>query len=256
MYQLPADAISTLRPWFQPDRLSHLVGWHVIQTGNGTGWVDRWPEPQVVLVESAGNYLLVGNPAAITPASLRPLILGFVNTSASFVPLLHTVFPDLQIWERIVYVLDQPPQEISPPGITIRRLEAADAERVAQISPNLVWIAKTWGGPAGLACSGYAWGAFVGEQIVAIASSFFVGIRYEEIGVVTEATYRGQGLSGACAGALCQEIHQRGRQPIWSTSPDNQASIRVAEKLGFRFVQDDRLYVCGIAIPASATRPG
>ena len=70
--------------------------------------------------------------------------------------------------------------------------------------------------------------------------------------MVTEAAYRGQGLSMACADALCQDIERRGRHASWSTSPDNRASIRVAEKLGFRFEREDRLYVIGLDIPMPA----
>ncbi|HJZ49449.1 MAG TPA: GNAT family N-acetyltransferase [Roseiflexaceae bacterium] len=92
-------------------------------------------------------------------------------------------------------------------------------------------------------------------QYLAVACSFFVGRLYEEIGVVTEAAYRGQGLSVACADALCQDIERRGKQASWSTSPDNRASIRVAEKLGFRFEREDRLYVSGLDIPTPVRPP-
>jgi predicted GNAT family acetyltransferase len=69
--------------------------------------------------------------------------------------------------------------------------------------------------------------------------------------VVTEPGDRGLGLSAACAGAVCQDILGRGRRPSWSTSPDNLASLRVAEKLGFSFQRHDYLYVIGINIPES-----
>ena len=250
MHRLSIHTIATLRPWFLPDRPSQQVGLHVIHTGNGAAWADRWPHPQALLVESAGNYALLGHPEAINSASLAPLISGFVDAAAPFVPLLHTTFPDLRVWDRVVYVLDRPRPRVPHADALIRRLQVADTELVAQLSPDLAWIAKTWGGPAGLAGSGYAWGAFVGSQLAAVACSFFVGNQFEDVGVVTEAAYRGQGLSWACADALCREVERRGRQASWSTSPDNSASIRVAEKLGFRFARDDRLYVIGIGIPA------
>jgi RimJ/RimL family protein N-acetyltransferase len=62
-------------------------------------------------------------------------------------------------------------------------------------------------------------------------------------------------LSVACAGALCLDIQNRGRIPSWGTSPDNRASLRVAEKLGFSFRRRDYLYVIGIPVPPSAQRP-
>lgn len=70
--------------------------------------------------------------------------------------------------------------------------------------------------------------------------------------MVTEPEFRGLGLSVACAGALCEEIRARGRIPSWTTSPDNLASKRVAEKLGFTWQRNDYLYVVGIDVPEPA----
>ena len=72
---------------------------------------------------------------------------------------------------------------------------------------------------------------------------------YEDIGVVTETGFRGLGLSTACAQALCEDIRIRRHQPSWTTSYDNIASLRVAEKLAFTVQREDLLYVIGIPIP-------
>ncbi len=130
---------------------------------------------------------------------------------------------------------------MGPPGASIRRLQPGDEAAITGLSAEFAWIARTWGGPAGLAASHHGWGAFLNGQLVAIACSFHVGEHYEDIGVVTESTHRGRGLSTACAAALCGEIERRGRQASWSTSLDNPASLRVAEKLGFRVQRNDRL---------------
>ena len=67
-----------------------------------------------------------------------------------------------------------------------------------------------------------------------------------------EPEHRGAGLSAACAGGLRDDIRHRGRRPSWTTSPDNRASLRVAEKLGFKVQRHDRLYVIGASIPSPA----
>jgi len=107
MHRLPMGAIATLQPWFRPEQSGQLVGPHVINTGNGAMWADRWPQPRAILVECAGNYTLIGQPEAISAAKLSPLIVGFVDAAAPFAPLLHKAFPDLRIWDRVVYVLDR-----------------------------------------------------------------------------------------------------------------------------------------------------
>lgn len=35
-----------------------MVASHVIQTGNGSVWVDHWPDPRAIMAEIAGNYSL------------------------------------------------------------------------------------------------------------------------------------------------------------------------------------------------------
>ena len=243
-----------LRPRFLPDRPGPLVGLHVLQTGNGACFTDRWPDPRAVLVNTAGNYALTGHPNVLNPDDLVPHIAGVVEAPDDFAPLLRAAFPTVQVWERVILELRTGPRYQLPGGITIRRLQSEDAYHLWGVSAGIAWISKTWGGPAGLASSGLAWGAFVQGTLVSVAVTFFAGDRYEDIGVVTEPAFRGRGLSAACAGGLARDIQARGRMPSWSTSPDNTASLRVAEKLGFQLNRHDRLYVIGIPIPESARR--
>lgn len=252
MLRLTAEQAATLRDWFAPERPGPLVGLHLLNTGHGSCHVDRWPAPRAALVETAGNYSLAGDPAALDPEALRPLITGFVDAPAGWEPVLRAAFPELALWDRVIFALPPLPRMVFANDAPVRRLEAADATHIAALSPDSSWIANTWGGANGLATSGMAWGAFVEDKLAAIACSFYVGDHFEDIGVTTEEGFRGRGLSVACAGSLCNDIHRRGRTPSWTTSPDNKASIRVAEKLGFVYQRSDLLYVIGIEIPQSS----
>jgi RimJ/RimL family protein N-acetyltransferase len=247
MVPISRAQLATLERWFIPDRPGPLVGLHVIRTGHGSGLVDRWPAPRALLVETAGNYSLAGDARALTAADLRGRIKGFVEAAAPFVPLLRAAYPRLLVWDRVILALHGPfrPPPAPAVGLPVRRLEAGDAAALAALSEECRWVAATWGGPAGLAASGSAWGAFRRDRLVSVAAVFFVGDRYREIGVVTEPGFRGQGLSSACAGAVCADILRRGHTPSWSTSRDNPASLRVAHKLGFALQRHDRLYVAG-----------
>jgi predicted GNAT family acetyltransferase len=95
-------------------------------------------------------------------------------------------------------------------------------------------------------------GAFDGTRLVSIAATFFLGVRHEELAVVTEPAYRGRGLSTGCVAALCRDVLARGRVPSWSTGRDNTASRREAEKAGFTLVRHDVLYVVGVDVPTWA----
>jgi GNAT superfamily N-acetyltransferase len=255
MLLLTAAQTASLQHWFLPERPGPLVGSHVIQTGQGACWADRWPEPRAVLVETAGNYTLLGDVHALTSAEIQPHIKGFVDIAEAFAPLLRATFPDLQLWPRVILAQPDAAGRIAAIDAPIRRLVSSDAAHLEGLEPGSAWISKTWGGPHGLATSGFGWGAFVGGRLAAVACTFFLGRSYEEIGVVTIPQYRGFGLSTACAKALCDDIHARGHQPSWTTSPDNLASLRVAEKLGFRVQRNDVAYVVGVEIPAPASPP-
>ena len=129
---------------------------HVIQTGHGTCLVDRWPEPKVILIETAGNYTLLGEVLAITAADLQPHIKGFVETSEGFLSLLQTAFSDIQIWPRVIFSQQNPPDLNPADKYSLRCLELSDLQNLNALTPESAWISKTWGGPEGLAASGFA----------------------------------------------------------------------------------------------------
>jgi RimJ/RimL family protein N-acetyltransferase len=247
MIALDRRQTATLRGWFLPERPGPLAGMHVIQTGHGQCWVDRWPQPRAVLVQTGQNYALLGDPDALAPDDLRPHVVGFVDAKEHFLPLLRETFDDMVDWGRVVYSLQIEPRYTLPRGFVIRRLRPDDAHHLEGLSPTTNWVHKTWYNAA--AASGHFWGAFSGEGLISVACTFFLGERYEDVGVATEPEFRGLGLSAACAAKLCEDVRARGRIPSWTTSPENAASVRVAEKLGFTFVRNDHLYVIGIDVP-------
>lgn len=249
MRPLTPEQIKTVHARFLPERPGPLVGSHVVLTGNGRIMADRYPDPRVLLAETAGNYELVGKTAVLSPDDLRPHIKGFVVGPAEAEALLKSAFPDLQVWRRVIYTQPNLPQPPSVTNAKIRRLTFAHAAQLATLPPEVAWVSKTWGGVAGLAASGYGWGAFMDGVLASVACTFFLGEQYEEIGVATHPTFQRLGLSSACTLAHCADIWSRGHQPSWTTSIDNAASQRVAEKAGFHHQRDALLYVVGIAIP-------
>jgi RimJ/RimL family protein N-acetyltransferase len=253
MILLTPEQTNKLKSWILPEQPGPMIGSHVVQTGHGICYADRWPEPRVILVETAGNYALLGDPEVLNPADLQPLIKGFVATSKLFLPILKVAFPDLVIWQRVILTEQDSPSPIVDRKHEIRRLIPSDLHHLRGLSADSDWISKTWGGPKGLANSGYGWGAFIADQLVSVACTFFLGSSFEDIGVVTEPGFRGLGLSTTCAQALCGDIRARGHRASWTTSPDNLASLRIAERLGFRVERHDVLYVVGISAPKPAT---
>jgi len=249
MILLDSSQLAGLSHWFIPEHPGYLVGSHVLNTGNGHVWADRFPAPRALLAEVAGNYQLYGDAQAFTPVELAPVLQGFIDCPAEFEPFLRAACPDLIRWERVVYQLDCLQPIPAPAGAEVRRLGVADRGALENLSPDCDWVIKTWGGAENKARNGFAWGAFVEGRLASIACTFFAGIQYEDLGVATEPAFRGRGLSAACTQGLAGDVLLRGKRVSWNTSPDNLASIRVAGKVGFRFVRRDRLFVTGVAIP-------
>ncbi len=73
-----------------------------------------------------------------------------------------------------------------------------------------------------------------GEQIVSEGYASSLGKSYAEIGAVTREKSRGQGFAPIVCAYLIDECNLRGFQAYWSCDIDNSASVRVAQKLGFR----------------------
>jgi len=73
-----------------------------------------------------------------------------------------------------------------------------------------------------------------GDEIIVetYASSF--GKDRAEIGAITQEAYRGQGYAPIVCAYLIEECERRGYQAYWSCDAEHTASIRVAQKLGFR----------------------
>lgn len=246
-----------LRPWLLPDRPGPLVGLHVLQSGRGECWADRWPDPRAALFFAGGNLAFAGDADALPAGDLRARIDHWLETwervlieaRGPFETLVAGAVEPLQHWQRLIYALEGEPAEApAADGVELRRLEADDADALRALDEDLLWIWDPWDDPESLVGSDRAWGAFRGGALASVAAPFFLGAGYEDIGVVTQPAHRTIGLSTGCARRVCADIRARGRTPSWSTSPDNTGSRRVAEKLGFKAVRDDFLLVAGEAI--------
>ena len=95
-------------------------------------------------------------------------------------------------------------------------------------------------GPAGLGhvlspvAFGAGFGVPYGDGFAALAWIFDQSAGFDAIGVFTAPRYRRLGLARAAAAALISHIARRRRKvPLWSTTPDNDASLALARSLGF-----------------------
>ncbi len=79
-------------------------------------------------------------------------------------------------------------------------------------------------------------GGVVDGKLIAIAHTSARSREYADIGVSTLEAWRNQGISTAAACLVARKVQDVGQIPAWSCGEDNTASLRVAEKVGFREV--------------------
>jgi hypothetical protein len=72
----------------------------------------------------------------------------------------------------------------------------------------------------------------VGGRAVSVCCSVRISAAADEAGVDTHLDFRGRGHALAAVAAWSQAVSSVGRVPLYSTSWENRASQRVAEKLG------------------------
>ncbi|MFF8642862.1 GNAT family N-acetyltransferase [Streptomyces sp. NPDC015345] len=254
MIELPPHRLPAAPGWFTagapgPASLHE----HVTATGVGAWWGDHALRPRAVAVSCAGRVLLSGDPGSVTPAFLAPFAHSHVEAPVRFLPVLGAAFDRVIPVERMIYVHREsmaPPR--LPRGVTVRRLEPDDAPALAALSPDGAWIHASWGGPAGLAASGHAWGAVDrGGRLAAVACGYFVGTAYEDVAVLTLPERRREHLASACVTSLCADITARGRTASWSCGRDNRPSRLLAWNAGFRLHREYVRYATGNA----AARP-
>jgi GNAT superfamily N-acetyltransferase len=122
----------------------------------------------------------------------------------------------------------------------VQRLTLADLELLE--STPLELRSGLWHNPREALTEGIICSAVISDEIVATALVTACTDTYAEIGVYTQEDHRGRGYATAAASWVAQAIQERGSIPMWGAGSHNEASLRVAQKLGFQEVSR-RTYV-------------
>jgi RimJ/RimL family protein N-acetyltransferase len=145
-----------------------------------------------------------------------------------------------QLDEEIFSTLARPVARQLVPAA--RRLTPADLPLMEAATDPLRMGDWRFGSAAALLTEGFAAGAIIKGELVAVGFTAARGARYADVGIATREDWRNRGLSTAAAALVCADIQAAGLTPVWGTGTDNLASQRVAAKLGFREVSR-RVYV-------------
>ncbi len=164
-----------------------------------------------------------------------------VNVAATVAPTLGDLIQtetsvDVRYYGDVCYSLRQPvqyPSSLVPPSTEVRRLTLNDQALIHSAPED---IKAELPMPSRLLSNGVVAAAIASGAIVAIAQTYAQSEHHADIGVFTLENWRNHGLATLTAAIVAQAIQESGRTPTWSTGEDNYASMKVAEKLGFKEV--------------------
>ena len=217
----------------------------------GRVFVDDPERPSAAMLVQAFEYYVAGDAnaaelrrfiaAAPAEAEVFEKMYGYVATN---VPFAHALLADhagrLRVIARRGYhwAGDEAAEAAlarrrdAPPGITIRPLDRALAERVDREMGQS--IAPFWDGYDRFLRGGFGFCALAGEALAAVAYAAGVGGGEANIDVFTAEPFRRRGLAARVCAAFVDHCRAQGMVATWDCDSDNAASARLAAALGFR----------------------
>lgn len=121
------------------------------------------------------------------------------------------------------------------------RIVPIDEYNITKIQGRIV-PSFSWESDEQFLKNGLGFIAMEDDNICAVAFSSAVSDEEVDIGVETYEEYRRNGLAGALAQRMCEEITADGRRPVWSHAETNIGSGSTALKCGFK--EERRVTTC------------
>ena len=231
-----------------PDNPETVIAMHCLQRGIARAWVrGRSEEDRAVVIQDEHD------PAELTgfgsdPGALADLLRQVSGWQCIVVDsrvarplgelLAKQESAQVHYLDDLYHLLHSPPPALQT--ARVRLLGGDDLSTFEAASEEFRFA--FWESSQALFSAGVVAGAVISQHLAAIALTSALSERYADMSVFTAPEYRGRGLSTAAASLVISRTLATGRVPVWSCGAKNKASLRVAEKLGFRQVAK-RTYV-------------
>jgi len=261
MFELTEEAYYKVKPLLEGGHL-HPEILSIIDRNN-PGWifVDQLVSPKTALVWSKGmqGFYLVGDHSndtfnrgldsyitnSIAPR-MKELDVNFFEVSAQHDGWkLESLFSlrEIHQWEQLVFKLLHVPPVSQDSQMKIVNLRSQEWENPELMNIEFVRrdINQFWSSLDEFRNKGYGFIAIEGLELVAMCYSSFVTEDMHAIGIETLAEHQNKGVGTHIAGLLVKEIKDNGYIPYWDCSLDNEASRKLAIRLGFEQVHQ---YTC------------
>jgi RimJ/RimL family protein N-acetyltransferase len=227
-------------------------------------WEIRQPQGQsVVLLWDQGNNVLYlcgeliaeSTQRALTElihTSIRPRSIQQGKTyfkaralTPSIEAMLETLFHGIALRElpTLLYTLTSARPVPAAEGIRLLPIDRAllastSLSNIEHIRAEIQWM---WPSEERF-YQGFGWAAAVESQIVCWCTAEYLSAERCGIGITTVPAFERRGIATATASQFVRTALQRGLTPYWECRADNIGSNRVAEKLGFVLLAQERYW--------------
>lgn len=209
----PADAMDAYYAYHHPDNRTRLV-LHPPESTRASGYV-AISRTGIDLFRPLLTMRLPADQEEAVALIYRALPAGagvFISSPADYGPLLYALF-EVQVAQNL----------------HLYRLDPADYEPEINV---LVTRATTFDGLPRFQIRATHPGA--GDELAASASLNWQSPGFAEIAVGTQPQYRQRGWGKSVVSALSGYVLESGRIPLYVVAEDNEASISLARRVGFR----------------------
>jgi RimJ/RimL family protein N-acetyltransferase len=263
--EIALDRIGALANYLRGPHIDLVV--QSAAAGNSAAqlWEIRQPEgPALILLWDQGNNVLYlgGEPIAestqreltdLIHASIRPRSIqqGMTYFKAraltpSIEALLDILFHGIALRElpTLLYTLTSARPAPAVEDIRLLPIDHAlltntSLTNMEHIRTEIQWM---WPSEERFYEKGFGWAAAVESQIVCWCTAEYLSAERCGIGITTVPAFERRGIATATAGQFVRAALQRGLTPYWECRADNIGSNRVAEKLGFVLLAQERYW--------------
>lgn len=212
--QNPEDAMAAYFAFYHPDNMTNIVTYPA-DAKRASGYV-AFSRTGMDLFRPLVTLRLPQNDmqasAALIEQAVRPETAVFLSSRPQDYPMVQAMF-DIQTEETLLtYVLDR-----------------------SRFEPIINVFVTSSKGPNGLP-------RFViqkadgGNQMMAASSGLnWMSPHFGEISVTTSPNYRRRGWGRSVVASMVNYLLENGRKPLYVVSQQNEASMNLAERVGFRY---------------------
>lgn len=133
-----------------------------------------------------------------------------------------------------------------PTGFSVKRITQNIIDSIKNNKEFIDYINCFWGTTNKYFNKGLGYCAFDCNDFATICISVFASENEREIGIKTFPEFQNKGLAYATACAYIEECLENNLIPIWSCFSGNVASIKLAEKLGYKVEAHHPIYFADI----------